>query len=55
MRLTAIILSFLFFVTTINAQKIIGFTDSSAAKQLDWEKQFDTQLKASNQDEWMKF
>ena len=33
----------------------MGFTDANAAKQIDWEKQFDAQLKASNQDEWMKF
>ena len=33
----------------------MGFTDANAAKQLDWEKQFDAQIKASNQDEWMKF
>ena len=33
----------------------MGFTDSGAAKQIGWEKQFDAQLKASNLDEWMKF
>jgi len=33
----------------------MGFTDSSAAKQIDWEKQFSAQLRASNLDEWMKF
>lgn len=53
--------SLLFFVYTVlivsylNAQKVMGFTDASASKQLDWEKQFDTYLKASDQDEWMKF
>lgn len=33
----------------------MGFTDAHATKQLDWEKQFDGLIKASNQDEWMKF
>ena len=33
----------------------MGFSDANATMQLDWEKQFDAQLKASNQDEWMKF
>ncbi len=41
--------------TTASAQKIMGFTDPNAAKQIDWEKQFDAQLKASNQDEYMQF
>jgi hypothetical protein len=50
--LTSVLMFFLFIGTT-NAQKIMGFTDSNAAKQLDWEKQFDAQLKASNQDDWM--
>jgi N-acetylated-alpha-linked acidic dipeptidase len=39
----------------VNAQKIMGFTEPNAAKEIDWEKQFDAILKASNQDEWMKF
>jgi N-acetylated-alpha-linked acidic dipeptidase len=55
MKCLNLVLMFLFFVATINAQKIIGFTDSNATKELDWEKQFDAQLEASNQDEWMKF
>ena len=46
-----VLLSFTF----INAQKVMGFSDASAARQIDWEKQFDTYLKASDQDEWMKF
>jgi N-acetylated-alpha-linked acidic dipeptidase len=33
----------------------MGFTDADAAKQLDWEKQFDAQLNAQNQDTWMQF
>jgi len=33
----------------------MGFTDADAAKQLDWEKQYDAQLNAKNQDEWMQF
>ena len=42
-------------VISASAQKIMGFTDANAAKQLDWEKQFDAQLNAQNQDTWMKF
>ncbi|HUQ65170.1 MAG TPA: M28 family peptidase, partial [Flavitalea sp.] len=49
------VLIFILFVTTARAQKIIGFTDSGAAKQIAWEKEFDAQLKAANLDEWMKF
>jgi N-acetylated-alpha-linked acidic dipeptidase len=50
-------LVFLFFLFSIaaNAQKIMGFSETNAAKQAEWEKQFDAQLKASDQDEWMKF
>lgn len=48
------ILSFLFISITYS-QSIMGFTQANAVKQLDWEKQFDAQLKASSQDEWMKF
>jgi len=55
MKYLNLVLMSLFFVATTNAQKIMGFTDSNARKELDWEKQFDEQLKASNQDEWMKF
>jgi N-acetylated-alpha-linked acidic dipeptidase len=33
----------------------MGFTDASATKQIDWEKQFDAQLNAKNQDTWMQF
>src|SRR6266550_1293504 len=45
----------LLFVSLLNAQKLMGFTDANATKQLDWEKQFDAQLNAKNQDEWMQF
>jgi N-acetylated-alpha-linked acidic dipeptidase len=33
----------------------MGFTDASAIKQLDWEKQFDSQLNAQNLDTWLQF
>jgi N-acetylated-alpha-linked acidic dipeptidase len=36
-------------------QKIIGFKDANAAKQLNWEKQFDAQLNPNNLDAWMKY
>ena len=45
----------LFFIATCNGQKIIGFTDINASKQIDWEHQFDAQLNPQNMDAWMKF
>lgn len=47
----------LFTILVINAQaqKIMGFSEANAAKQNDWEKQFDAQLNPNNLDEWMKF
>lgn len=41
--------------TVVHAQKIMGFSDAAAIKQTDYEKQFDAIIKASDQDEWMKF
>jgi len=55
MKLLNLVLMLLFFVAVANAQKIMGFTDANAAKQIDWEKQFDAQLNAKNQDIWMRF
>ncbi len=37
------------------SQKIMGFSEADAAKQVEWEKQFDAMLNAKNQDEWMSF
>ncbi len=45
----------LFSHVSSNAQKLMGFSDASAAKQIDWEKQFDAQLMPKNLDTWMKF
>lgn len=52
--------SFLFsiavaFVINLQAQRISGFSDAEATKQLNWEKQFDAAVKTTNLDEWMKF
>jgi N-acetylated-alpha-linked acidic dipeptidase len=55
MKKVQIILPFLFAISLANAQKIMGFKEINAAKQLEWEKQFDAQVKTSNLDEWMKF
>ena len=55
MRYFKLVLLFFFFTATANAQKIMGFSDATASKQLDWEKQFDAQLSAKNQDTWMQF
>jgi N-acetylated-alpha-linked acidic dipeptidase len=49
------VLMLLLFFATANAQKIMGFTDANATKQIDWEKQFDAQLNAQNLDTWMQF
>ena len=55
MKLLNLVLIFMLIVTATRAQKIMGFTDSGAAKQIAWEKQFNGHLKATNLDEWMKF
>lgn len=55
MKRLNLVLLLLIFVATVNAQKIMGFSDANASKQIDWEKQYDAMLKASNQDEYMKF
>ena len=55
MRKLIFSLGFIFVITVTNAQKIMGFSDAGAAKQTDWEKQFDAQLNAQNLDTWMKF
>lgn len=55
MKKLNLVLMFLLFVAAANAQKLMGFTDANAAKQIDWEKQFDAQLNAQNLDEWMQF
>lgn len=51
----AFLLSFLFAFIFADAQKLMGFTDANATKQLNWEQQFDSQLDAKNLDNWMKF
>jgi len=55
MKLLKFVLVFLSLTSVANAQKIMGFTDANAAKQIDWEKQFDAQLNPKNQDTWMQF
>ena len=55
MRLLRLVLMLLMVTSTVNAQKMMGFTDAHAAKQSDWEKQFDAQLSTANQDTWMQF
>src|SRR5690348_7395649 len=42
-------------VSILNAQKLMGFSEANATKEVDWEKQFDAQLSGKDQDEWMKF
>ena len=55
MRKLPLCLSLLLLGGTMNAQKLMGFSDAGAAKQVEWEKQFDAQMNAQNLDTWMKF
>src|SRR6188474_1774247 len=55
MKRLTIFLPVLFLAITVRAQKIMGFNDANAAKQIDWEKQFDAQLNPQNLDTWMQF
>ncbi len=55
MKRLNLVIVFLLIVAAGNAQKIMGFTDTNAANQIDWEKQFDAQLSAKNMDTWMQF
>src|SRR6058998_2055638 len=48
-------LIFILAISFSYSQKLMGFNDTNATKQLDWEKQFDAQLSGQDQDEWMKF
>lgn len=51
----SLVLVVIFSIFFASAQNVMGFTEINAARQIDWEKQFDAQLKAASQDEWMKF
>ena len=55
MRRPLFVLLLLASVSFTSAQKLMGFADTRAAKQLDWEKQFDAQLSGKEQDTWMQF
>lgn len=55
MRKLHLVLLLLLAVNVIYGQKIMGFADSSTAKQKEMEKIFRSEIKASNQDEYMKF
>lgn len=47
--------AFFLFLSSNAQSKLMGFTEADAAKQKDWEKQFDAQLSAKNLDTWMKY
>jgi N-acetylated-alpha-linked acidic dipeptidase len=55
LRAFNLLILILLFAATANAQKAMGFTDANAAKQIDWEKQFDAQLNPHDLDTWMQF
>jgi N-acetylated-alpha-linked acidic dipeptidase len=52
---TCLLAALFFFASTAAAQKIMGFTEANASRQLGWEKQFDAQLSPVNQDTWMQY
>ncbi len=55
MRLFFIGILLTFIHPSFSQQKITGFFPQNAQRQLAFEKQFDSMLSTSNQDEWMKF
>jgi N-acetylated-alpha-linked acidic dipeptidase len=55
MRKLFFVFNLLLSVSFSHAQKVMGFSDAGAAKQLDLEKQFDAQLSGNEQDTWMQF
>src|SRR5947209_11651108 len=48
-------LSAILVLLNVNAQKLMGFNDANATKEIEAEKQFDAQLNPQNLDTWMKF
>jgi N-acetylated-alpha-linked acidic dipeptidase len=55
MRRFLLVIILILSTAIINAQKIMGFSETNAKSQLHWEKQFDAQLNAKNLDAWMQF
>jgi N-acetylated-alpha-linked acidic dipeptidase len=55
MRKLFFVLLLLLSISFTQAQKLMGFSEAGAAKQLDLEKQFDAQLNGKEQDTWMQF
>jgi len=55
MKYAFLISTFILFISSEAQQKLMGFTDADASKQVNWEKQFDAQLDAKNLDTWMRF
>jgi N-acetylated-alpha-linked acidic dipeptidase len=55
MKHTVLTLTFLVSLLASAQKNLIGFTGANAAKQINWEKQFDAHLDANNQATWMKF
>jgi N-acetylated-alpha-linked acidic dipeptidase len=55
MKHTVLTLMFLISLLASAQKNLIGFTDANAAKQINWEKQFDAHLDANNQATWMKY
>ncbi len=46
---------FILISTALYAQKITGFKDADASKQIQWEKKLDSMVSTSNLDTWMQY
>ena len=55
MKQTLLFSTLFLFLFSDAQQKLMGFTEANATKQVSWEKQFDAQLDAKNLDTWMKY
>lgn len=53
-KLACLIVCFVFCFGSFS-QKLMGFADTNAAKQKEWEKTFDAQLNPKNLDTWMQY
>jgi N-acetylated-alpha-linked acidic dipeptidase len=55
MRKTCTMMFLLLITSKSFTQKLIGFSDANAAKQINWETQFDAALDPKSQDTWMQY
>jgi N-acetylated-alpha-linked acidic dipeptidase len=55
MKFLNLVIMFLLIAEAVDAQEIMGFTNTNGANQKNWERQFDEQLNVKNLDTWMQF